>query len=70
MELNGLILSQKLREEMIKMFYEIRNTKTQENARGIAKSFVEICRVNGWKPQDCRCVWKANPENAGVEENY
>ena len=52
------------------MFYEIRNTKTQENARGIAKSFVEICRVNGWKPQDCRCVWKANPENAGVEENY
>ena len=45
-------------------FYEIRNTKTQENGRGIAKNFAEICKSKGWRPQDCRCVWKAGVEAA------
>lgn len=45
-------------------FYEIRNTKTQENGRGIAKNFTEICKVHGWRPQDCRCVWKASVDAA------
>ena len=41
-------------------FYEIRNTKTQENGRGIAKNFSEICKAHGWKPQHCKCIWKAS----------
>ena len=41
-------------------FYEIRNTKTQENGRGIAKSYTEICKAKGWRPQDCRVIWKAS----------
>lgn len=45
-------------------FYEIRNTKTQENGRGIAKNFTEICKSKGWKPQDCKCIWKAGVEAA------
>jgi hypothetical protein len=45
-------------------FYEIRNTKTQENGRGVAKNFAEICKAHGWKPQDCQCVWKAGANAA------
>lgn len=45
-------------------FYEIRNTKTQESAHGIAHSFSEICKANGWKPYECRLVWKASTEAA------
>ena len=51
-------------------FYEIRNRKTQENAQLIAKDFTTACRHLGWKPQECRCVWKANPENACDPANY
>ena len=51
-------------------FYEIRNTKTQECGKGIAKNFTEACKANGWKPQHCRCIWKADPENAGGPANY
>ena len=45
-------------------FYEIKNTKTQEHGRGIAKNFAEICKSKGWKPQDCKCIWKAGVEAA------
>ncbi len=45
-------------------FYEFYNTKTQENGRGIAKNFTEVCQSKGWKPQDCKCVWKASIEVA------
>ena len=45
-------------------FYEIRNTKTQENGRGIAKNFAKICKSKGWRPQDCKCVWKASIDAA------
>jgi hypothetical protein len=57
--------------EVIKMFYyEIRNTKTQETAQATAKNFATACRSLGWKPYECRCVWKANPENAGDPSQY
>ena len=45
-------------------FYEIKNTKTQEHGRGIAKNFAEICKSKGWKPQHCKCIWKAGVEAA------
>ena len=48
----------------MKHFYEIRNTKTQENGRGIAKSFTEICKSKGWKPKDCKLIWRAGVEAA------
>ena len=51
-------------------FYEIKNTKTQETAQTTAKNFTEACKANGWKPQHCRCIWKADPENAGGPANY
>ncbi len=45
-------------------FYEIKNVKTNEQGRGIAKTFADICKAHGWKPQNCRCIWKAEPEAA------
>lgn len=51
-------------------FYEIKNTKTQETAQTIAETFKAACKAQNWRPRDCRCVWKANPENAGDPVNY
>lgn len=51
-------------------FYEIKNIKTQESAQTTAKNFAEACKSNNWRPQDCRCVWKADPEDAGNPANY
>lgn len=51
-------------------FYEIKNTKTQQTAQTTAKNFAEACKAQGWKPQHCRCIWSANPENAGDPANY
>ena len=51
-------------------FYEIKNIKTQETAQTTAKNFAEACKSNNWRPQDCRCVWKADPEYAGSPANY
>ena len=51
-------------------YYEIRNVKTQETAQATAKNFTTACRSLGWKPYECRCVWKANPENAGDPSQY
>lgn len=51
-------------------FYEIRNIKTKENAQIIAPNFTIACELMGWKAKDCRCVWKAHPENATAPENY
>jgi hypothetical protein len=55
-----IIKVQKGKEIKTMKFYEIRNTKTQENGRGIAKNFAEICKSKGWRPQDCRLIWKAD----------
>lgn len=45
-------------------FYEIKNTKTNECGKGIANNFTEICKKHGWKPQHCKCIWRAEPEAA------
>ena len=44
-------------------FYEIKNVKTQETAQAIASSFANACKAQGWKPYQCKCNWKATPEN-------
>ena len=44
-------------------FYEIRNTKTQQSCGVTAKDFSSACKSLGWKPHDCRCVWKSTLEN-------
>ena len=43
-------------------FYEIFNLETFEHAQGIAHTFAEVCKAQGWKPQNCHCVWKASVE--------
>jgi hypothetical protein len=43
-------------------FYEIKNTKTQKTAEATAKNFAAACQAIGWKPKDCRCVWRASLE--------
>ena len=45
-------------------FYEIKNTKTQETFETTARNFAAACYQKGWKPQECRCVWKASTEAA------
>lgn len=45
-------------------FYEIKNTKTQKCVKGVAKNFTEICKTLGWKPQDCKCIFKGSIEAA------
>ena len=45
-------------------FYEIKNTKTQEHGRGIAKNFQALCKAHGWRVQDCRLIWKADVDAA------
>jgi hypothetical protein len=44
-------------------FYEIKNVKTQETAQVTASSFANACKAQGWKPYQCKCIWKATPEN-------
>ena len=45
-------------------FYEIKNKKTGEYSRGIAKSLADLCKNKGWKPQDCKCIWSASINGA------
>lgn len=51
-------------------YYEILNEETLEKAQGVAKSFQAMCKALGWRPQDCRLIWKAKPENAGDPAQY
>lgn len=51
-------------------YYEIKNTKTNETYAGCAKTFVEVCKAKDWKPQDCKCIWKANKVNACEPTRY
>jgi hypothetical protein len=58
-------------KEMTPMkYYEIKNRKTQETAQTTAKNFATACKANGWRPQDCKCIWAADPKNAGDPTNY
>jgi hypothetical protein len=58
-----IIKVQKRKEMTTMKFYEIRNEKTQETAEVMAKNFVEACRQKGWKPCQCRCVWKCQVDD-------
>lgn len=44
-------------------FFEIRNVKTQQAAEATAKNFATACQSIGWKPRECRCVWRSSVEN-------
>lgn len=39
-------------------YFEIKNKKTQEQATATAKGMAQACAILGWKPQDCKCVYK------------
>lgn len=64
-KLHTLCYNKGTKEKEIKdmYFYEIKNIKTQATAETIAKNFQTACRALGWRPQDCKCIWKASPEN-------
>ena len=51
-------------------YYEIKNIKTQETAQTTAKNFSTACKEQGWKPSNCRCIWKARTENTCDQSNY
>jgi hypothetical protein len=59
-----IIKAQKGKEiKTMNYFYEIKNTKTQETTENIAPNFGTACQDAGWRPQDCKCIWKAKVEN-------
>lgn len=51
-------------------YYEILNKVTLEKAQGYAKNMQAMCKALNWRPQDCRLIWKASPENAGDPAQY
>ena len=51
-------------------FYEIKNVLTGAQFQIVAPNFSSACQLLGQKPHHCRCIWKANPENAGDPANY
>lgn len=55
---------------MKEKFYEIKNIVTGENAQIIAKGYKAACETLGWKPKHCRCIWHADPKNAGDSTKY
>ena len=40
-------------------YFEILNTETLEKAQGQAESMRAICESLDWRPQDCKCIYKA-----------
>ena len=51
-------------------YYEIKDTKTGKQFQATAKNFQQACEINGHKVRDCKCIWKANIENAPKKEDY
>ena len=51
-------------------YYEIKNRITGEAGETFARTFSQACRSLGWKPQECKCIWKSEPDYAGDPENY
>jgi hypothetical protein len=45
-------------------FYEIKNKKTGEHGRAIAKNLAEQRKSKGWRPHDSQCIWSAICEGA------
>jgi hypothetical protein len=60
----------KKKGDKIMHYYEILNKKTLEKAQGVAKNLQAMCKALDWRPQDCRLIWKAKPENAGDPAQY
>jgi hypothetical protein len=45
------------------MFYfEIKNNRTGECANTTASNMTQACAKMGWKPWDCKCVYRAKEE--------
>ena len=40
-------------------YYEILNRETLEKAQGQAKSMRAMCESLNWRPQDCKCIYRA-----------
>ena len=40
-------------------YFEILNRETMEKAQGQAKSMRAMCESLGWRPQDCKCIYRA-----------
>ena len=40
-------------------YFEILNRETLEKAQGQASSMRAMCENLGWRPQDCKCIYRA-----------
>ena len=40
-------------------YFEIKNTKTNENYQGYGSNMRAIAKQAGWKPQFCKCIYRA-----------
>ena len=47
-------------------YYEILNRETLEKAQGQAKSMRAMCESLGWRPQDCKCIYRARLYSRGT----
>ena len=63
-------MAKKEKKQEIPAEETVETPETQETAQVIAKNFSEACKEQGWKPYHCRCIWAAEPENAGDPANY
>ena len=51
-------------------YYEIRNRTTQETAQTTAPNYATACKQVGWKPQECKCIWHTDADNAPDQADY
>lgn len=40
-------------------YFEIKNIKTGESYQGYGSGMKAIALQTGWRPQDCRCIYRA-----------
>lgn len=40
-------------------YFEILNKETLEKAQGHAKNMQAMCERLNWRPQDCKCIYRA-----------
>lgn len=43
-------------------YFEIKNTKTGESYQGYGSGMKAIALQAGWRPQDCKCIYRT-PQN-------
>lgn len=51
-------------------YYEIKHRKTQTNFQATAKNYTEACATHGYKPQECKLIWRTDAKNACDTNNY